>query len=123
MIYRNLRDRVTGRWLDVVFTFEKADSQNVDGDAHVVSIADALGVPPATLAAMDSGVDQRTGTLIPLPTPPVPPDPAIAIAIAASDLVAEIDKAFTARSTTLTSTERAAMRDKVVALIARAQGR
>ena len=52
-----------------------------------------------------------------------PPDPAIAISAAAADLVAEIDKAFMARSTKLTENEKAAMQDKVVKLIEKAQGR
>lgn len=75
----------------------------------LVALHDATALPPADFPA----------------DPPVvpPPDPAIAIAAAATDVVAEIDKAFTTRATALTITEKAAMRDKVVALIARAQGR
>ena len=49
------------------------------------------------------------------------PDPAIAISAAAADVVAEIDKAFTVRATPLTATEKSSMRDKMVALIAKAQ--
>lgn len=51
------------------------------------------------------------------------PDPAIAISAAAADVVTEIDKAFTVRATPLAAEEKAGMRDKVVALIAKAQGR
>lgn len=51
------------------------------------------------------------------------PNPAIIIAAAANDVVTEIDRAFTIRATPLTTAEKSAMRDKVVALIARAQGR
>ncbi len=54
---------------------------------------------------------------------PTPPDLSIAITAAAMDVVTEIDKAFTARATKLSDTEKTNMRDKVVNLIAKAQGK
>jgi len=45
------------------------------------------------------------------------PDPAIAISSAAADVVTEIDKAFTARSSKLTDAEKTAMKDKISKLI------
>lgn len=96
---------------------------------NVVEIEDGANwQPPAGYAVVDAGLggigDTWDGVKFVKPpelTPP--PDPAIAIAAAVSDVVAEIDKAFTVRTTRLTDTEKNTMRDKMVTLIARAQGR
>ena len=54
----------------------------------------------------------------------VKPDPAIATAAAAVDVATEIAKLFTARGIVpMTAAEAAGLRDKQLALIARAQGR
>ncbi|MDP2665175.1 MAG: hypothetical protein Q8P23_00805 [bacterium] len=54
---------------------------------------------------------------------PLAVNPAALVSIAAAEVVTEIDKAFTARTTKLSDGEKLAMKDKVVGLIARAQGR
>ena len=122
MRYRTFRQRSTGRWLNVLMTVDGDDFSVLAAD-HQNQIATGWGIAPVDLEVVDDAVDRRTGTLLPGPVIPTPPDPVIAIAVAAADLVMEIDKAFTARSTKLTDTEKAGMKDKVVALIAKAQGR
>ena len=74
MIVRNIRVRATGQWAHALFTFEKADPQNVKAESHIASVAAALGVAPDTLAAVEGTVDARTGVLLnlPLPQPPAP---------------------------------------------------
>ena len=61
-----------------------------------------------------------------LPVPPAPPTPAEiakAIADAAAEVTAEIDKAFAARGLPLTDIEKAAITERQINLIAKAQGR
>ena len=73
MIYRNIRVRATGQWVNVMFTFEKADPQNTPAQAHITSIAAALGVAPATLEAVEAETDTRTAVLLAVPVPdPLP---------------------------------------------------
>lgn len=122
MQYRNFRNRATGQWLNVLMTVDGPEF-SVKAEAHRDQIAAGWSLVPADIEVVESDTDARTGTLLQGPVIVPPPDPAIAIAAAAADVVTEIDKAFTARSTKLTDTEKTAMRDKVVTLIARAQGR
>ena len=63
-IYRNFRNRNTGRWVDVQFTFEKDDPQNTPELAHRTSIAAALGLTAGDLETVDSAADSRVGVLI-----------------------------------------------------------
>ena len=98
-----------------------------ESDGLTVTIPDTT---PLTMVAQIEVLVAAHDAAAPLPPdfPPEPifvppPDPTIAIAAAASDVVTEIDKAFTARSTKLSDAEKVNMRDRVVALIARAQER
>lgn len=122
MLYRCLRRRDTGQWLNVLLT-TGGGSFSTPELSHRTDIAKALGLVPDQLEVVDAPADSRTGVLLALPVPVLPPDPAIAIAAAAADVVTEIDKAFIARTTPLTAGEKTAIRDKVVSLIGRAQGR
>lgn len=122
MTYRTFQQRSTGQWLDVLMTVAEGNF-SVPAEAHRDQIATGWGLAPLDIEVVDSPFDVRTGTLIRGPVIAPPPDPAIAIDAAAADVVAEIDKAFTARTTALTDAEKAGMKGKVIALIARAQGR
>ena len=122
MTYRNFRQRSTNRWLNVLMTVA-GDEFSVPAADHQNQIAVGWGIAPTDIEVMDTPADIRAGTLVQGPVVVPPPDPAIAIAAAATDVVTEIDSAFTVRATALTGVEKAAMRDKVVALIAKAQGR
>ena len=83
MIYRNIRVRATGQWVNALFAWEKADPQNTSAESHIASIATSLGVAPSSLEAVDSATDQRTGTLLQLPPPAAEaPDPDLAAFLA-----------------------------------------
>ena len=72
MIYRNIRKKSTGEWVNVLFTAD-GDSFGVPADAHVASMASALSLDADELEAVDSGADARTGTLIDQPTVTITP--------------------------------------------------
>jgi hypothetical protein len=67
MLYRQVRVISTGQWVDVLFSFAKADPQNVKPLSHLASIANALGRPINELAVVDSDRDLRAGALLPIP--------------------------------------------------------
>ena len=74
-VYRCLRIVNTGQWLDVLFTSSSEDFE-VPELSHRTDIANALGLDPAELEALDTNADQRSGLLLGIPTPPeAPPDP------------------------------------------------
>ena len=74
-VYRCLRVVNTGQWLDVLFT-SSSENFDVPEISHRTDIANALGVVPGELEALDTNADQRTGALLAVPTSPeVPPDP------------------------------------------------
>jgi len=68
VLYRNIRDLVTGQWVNVLFTIE-SDSFRVPAISHRASVADALGVNRTSLEVVDSNADLREGDLIRLPMP------------------------------------------------------
>ena len=75
LLYRNLRKRDTGQWVDVLLTVDGA-AFSVPEASHRIDVAAALGLTPDELEAVDTNSDQRSGTLLAVPTPPeVPPDP------------------------------------------------
>ena len=73
MKYRNLRQKSTGRWVDVLLT--SAGEFSVKLEDHLVQVAKACPIPVADLELLESEADQRTGIKIaqlpvarPLPT-------------------------------------------------------
>lgn len=122
MKYRNLQQISTGRWMNVLFT-TGGDAFTVKPEDHRAQIATGWGLDPADLTVVDSDTDQRTGVLIPGPVIIPPISVAAAIDAAASDVVVEIDKAFTLRSSALTALEKFNLKNKVISLIAQTQGR
>lgn len=83
-----------------------------------------------TIPSMTAGIGDTWSEESFIRRPSVAPSPSAAeiaalqmLDLAAGDVVAEIDKAFTVRATALTLTEKTAIKDKVVKLIAKAQGR
>jgi hypothetical protein len=76
-VYRCFRVADTGQWLDVLFTADN-NQFNVPEISHRTDMADALGLTPGELEAVDTDSDQRSGGLLAVPTPPeVPLDPDI----------------------------------------------
>ena len=72
IIYRCLRVLDTGQWLDVLFTVA-GDQFIVPDLSHRTDVANALGITPDELEAVDSISDQRSGTLLAVPPPPQAP--------------------------------------------------
>jgi len=72
MIYRNIRKKATGEWVNVLFTSD-GGSFGVPADVHVASMATALSLDADELEAVDAGSDARTGTLINQPTVTITP--------------------------------------------------
>lgn len=66
MLYRNIRRRSTGAWVDILFTSD-GGSFDVPADTHVAAMAAALSLDASELEAVDSNADARTGTLIDQP--------------------------------------------------------
>ncbi len=74
-VCRCLRIVNTGQWLDVLFTSSSEDFE-VPELSHRTDIANALGLDPAELEALDTNADQRSGLLLGIPIlPEAPPDP------------------------------------------------
>ena len=74
-VYRCLRVVNTGQWLDVLFT-SSSEVFEIPELSHRTDIANALGLAPGELEALDTNADQRTGALLAVPTSPeAPPDP------------------------------------------------
>jgi len=80
--------------------------------------------PPIGHILLDATISQRTdigdtwdGLKVTKPVAVIVPDPAIAISNAVADVVVEIDKAFSARTSKLTDVEKTAMKDKISKLI------
>jgi len=77
MLFRNLRKRATGEWLDVLFTVE-GDTFSVNESSHRSDIAASLRLLADELEVVDSPTDRRSGVLLKLPLPPPgPPNPDI----------------------------------------------
>ena len=72
MIYRCIRKRDTGQWVNVLFTVA-GDQISVPEVSHREAIARPLGLQPDALEAVDGDSDQRVGALLVLPPPPTPP--------------------------------------------------
>lgn len=62
----------TGQWLDVLFTVA-GDQFIVSELSHRTDMANALGLMPDELEAVDTISDQRSGTLLAVPPPPKAP--------------------------------------------------
>ena len=71
MLYRCLRVKATGQWINVLFT-DAGDNFSTQSIKHRGVIADALGVPRTSLEVVDGGSDQRSGDLLSLPYDPDP---------------------------------------------------
>lgn len=66
MIYRNLRIKATGAWINVLYTADVIYF-NTPSNAHRHGQAVALGLRDDELEVVDSDRDQRTGSLIEQP--------------------------------------------------------
>ena len=71
MLYRCLRVKETGQWVNVLFTVDR-EAFGVPEVSHRTAIAAALGLPSGTLESVDSNSDPRTGVLLEMPLPPMP---------------------------------------------------
>lgn len=72
MLYRCLRVKATGQWINVLFT-DAGDHFSTPSIRHRAIIADELVVPRTSLEVVDGGSDQRSGDLLNLPNDPDPP--------------------------------------------------
>ncbi len=108
MLYRNIRDKATGQWVNVVFTKE-GDRFNVKATTHRASVADALGVNRTSLEVIDSDSDQRSGVLI--EQGPPPEQPQTREEVAADALVDELGTVIS-----MTDTQKASLKGRVLAL-------
>jgi len=72
VLYRCIRKRDTGQWIDVLFTVAGGEF-SVPEVSHRTDIAQALGSLPGDLETVDADTDQRAGTLLALPSPSTPP--------------------------------------------------
>ena len=74
VLFRCLRKRDTGQWIDVLFTEGDVDSTpevfSTPELSHRANIAQALGVRPDELEVVDFPSDLRTGVLIEIPPAP-----------------------------------------------------
>lgn len=130
MKYRQLRNIATGQWLDVLLTVD-GDQFSVPELSHRTDIASAFGWPPSALEVVDADTDVRVGPMLALPLPPPRQPTAAELAQAkavsdAADLVsAEVAKIIDARFplNKVTAAEKAALSDRQVNVIAKAQGR
>jgi len=72
MLYRCIRKKDTGQWVNVLFTVDD-ESFSIPAASHVASIAASLSLNANELEAVDGGSDARTGTLIEQPVVSVTP--------------------------------------------------
>lgn len=68
MLYRQLRKRDTGQWVDLLLTVD-GEAFSVPAESVRADIAAALGLQPADLEVVDSDSDLRTGAMLELPLP------------------------------------------------------
>ena len=72
MLYRCLRVKTTGQWVNVLLTVA-GDKFSTESTKHRAHVADALGVPRTSLEVVDGDSDRRSGELLSLPQEPEPP--------------------------------------------------
>ena len=66
MLYRNIRKKSTGEWVDILFS-TTGDSFSVSASNHIESLASGLSIDASDLEAVEGDSDARTGTLIDQP--------------------------------------------------------
>jgi len=71
MIYRNIREVATGKWVNVLYT-DSAIYFNTPSNNHRHDVAAGLGLRDEELEVVDSDQDQRAGLLIEQPVAPPP---------------------------------------------------
>ena len=68
-VYRCLRVVNTGQWLDVLFT-SSSEVFEIPELSHRTDLANALGLAPGALEALDTSADEGLGSVVAVPTSP-----------------------------------------------------
>ena len=66
MLYRGIRKKATGEWVNVLFTVA-VGTFTIPESSHRDSVASALSVLPNELETVESDTDMRSGVMIDLP--------------------------------------------------------
>ena len=66
MLYRNIRKKSSGEWVDVLLTVAEGGF-SVPESSHRESVAEALGALPGELETVEGTKDKKSGALISLP--------------------------------------------------------